>query len=65
MSDISSDDLLDIDMLLGFNTGDGFGWANDQYNRLNKHPFGIKYDVEDIIKDCIENDFMQQTERYS
>jgi len=56
-------DLSGIDLLLGINTGDAFGWANDQYNRLNAHLFGIHYDELEVMTHVIENDFMKQEKR--
>ena len=63
VNDIEMDDLFGIDMLLGLNTGDAFGWANDQYNRLNAHPFGKHYDQTEVLTDVIQNDFMKQSDR--
>ena len=54
---------LESDLLLGFNTGDTFGWANEFYYRLNKYPIGIEYDELEVIKYTIETDFMKQTPR--
>ena len=40
-----------------------FQWTNDQYNRLNKHLFGIEYDPYEVLENVIENDFLQQAPR--
>lgn len=33
ITDLNMDDLANVDLMIGMNTGDSFGWANTQYNR--------------------------------
>ena len=35
---LTFDNLENVDILFGFNTGDGYQWTADQYPRLNQHP---------------------------
>ena len=57
---LCQDDLLDIDIMFGFNDGDAFGWANNEFPFLNKHPLGMHYDEIETIQDVIKQDFMKQ-----
>jgi len=56
-------DLDNIDMLLGFNTGDAFQWTNDRYPMLNRHHLFQKYDEMEVMEDAIQNDYLKQFER--
>ena len=62
-SGIGSLEDIHADLLIGFNTGDGFQWANDQYNRLNKHSFGIFYEPLELFEDILKNDFLTAEKR--
>merc|ERR1712227_752821 len=63
VKDLEMAELSETDILFGFNDGDAFQWANDEYNRLNKHPFGIRWDEDALISYMIEHDFLKQSER--
>lgn len=56
-------ELGETDIMFGFNDGDAFGWANNQFNFLNKHPLGLHFDELETIEEVIKRDFMQQTNR--
>ena len=56
-------ELNNIDMLLGFNTGDAFQWTNDRYPQLNQHPFRQNFDEIEVIEDAIQTDYIKQFDR--